>query len=78
MSRHKLVKTMNLDDELDDFDGGDNYGYDGEIGFEERTPLSRIGHKCNEADLDRTQQRRQTWFTYLIRKTSRIDTHDTL
>jgi len=50
---------MNLDDELDDFDGGDNYGYDGEVGLEERTPLSQTGHKCNEADLDRTQQRRQ-------------------
>lgn len=23
MSRHKLVKTMNLDDELDDFEGAD-------------------------------------------------------
>lgn len=29
MSRHKLVKTMNLDDELDDFDGADfDDGYD--------------------------------------------------
>ena len=27
MSRHKLVKNMNLDDELDTFDGGDGYGY---------------------------------------------------
>lgn len=25
MSRHKLVKSMDLEDELDDFDGGDNY-----------------------------------------------------
>lgn len=25
MSRHKLVKTLNLDDELDDYDGGGNY-----------------------------------------------------
>lgn len=49
MSRHKLVKTMNLEDELDDFDGVDNYGYDGEAGFEERTALLEIGHKCNEA-----------------------------
>lgn len=56
MSRHKLVKTMNLDDELGDFDGGDNYGYDGEVGFEERMPLPQVGHKRNEADLDRTQQ----------------------
>ncbi|KAL8757299.1 MAG: hypothetical protein Q9199_002325 [Rusavskia elegans] len=30
MSRHKLVKTMNLDDELDDFDGADfDHDYDG-------------------------------------------------
>ena len=28
MSRHKLVKTMNLDDELDDFDGGGDYDYE--------------------------------------------------
>ncbi|PMD65660.1 uncharacterized protein K444DRAFT_608232 [Hyaloscypha bicolor E] len=25
MSRHKLVKNLDLDDELDDFDGGGNY-----------------------------------------------------
>lgn len=25
MSRHKLVKNLDLDDELDDFDGGENY-----------------------------------------------------
>lgn len=25
MSRHKLVKNMDLDDELDDFDGGEDY-----------------------------------------------------
>jgi elongation factor 1 alpha-like protein len=29
MSRHKLVKNLDLDDELDDYDGGDDYGYDG-------------------------------------------------
>jgi hypothetical protein len=29
MSRHKLVKNLDLDDELDDYDGGENYGYDG-------------------------------------------------
>jgi hypothetical protein len=29
MSRHKIVKNLDLDDELDDFDGGDDYGYDG-------------------------------------------------
>ena len=27
---------MNLDDELDDFDGGDDYDYDGDVGPEER------------------------------------------
>lgn len=25
MSRHKLVKNLDLDDELDDYDGGDDY-----------------------------------------------------
>lgn len=29
MSRHKMVKNMNLDDELDDFDGGEGYEDDG-------------------------------------------------
>ena len=28
MSRHKLVKNMNLDDEIDDFDGGHSYDYE--------------------------------------------------
>jgi len=30
MSRHRLVKTMVLDDELDDFDGGEDYADGGE------------------------------------------------
>ena len=30
MSRHKLVKMLNLDDEMDDFDGGADYDDDGE------------------------------------------------
>ncbi|ESZ94291.1 hypothetical protein SBOR_5287 [Sclerotinia borealis F-4128] len=34
MSRHKNVKNLDLDDELDDFDGGEDYGYDGEAGEE--------------------------------------------
>ena len=38
MSRHKLVKNMDLDDELDDFDGGGAYDYEedatGEEGIE--------------------------------------------
>jgi elongation factor 1 alpha-like protein len=29
MSRHKLVKNLDLDDELEDYDGGEDYGYDG-------------------------------------------------
>lgn len=29
MSRHKIVKNMDLDDELDDYDGGEDYDYDG-------------------------------------------------
>ena len=29
MSRHKLVKNLDLDNEMDDYDGGDDYGYDG-------------------------------------------------
>lgn len=29
MSRHKLVKNLDLDDELDDFDGGEEYDEDG-------------------------------------------------
>ncbi|KAL9608323.1 MAG: hypothetical protein Q9167_006844 [Letrouitia subvulpina] len=36
MSRHKLVKAMKLDDELDDFDGG---GYD-DSGPDEETGLT--------------------------------------
>ncbi|RDL36978.1 p-loop containing nucleoside triphosphate hydrolase [Venustampulla echinocandica] len=34
MSRHKIVKNLDLDDELDDFDGGEDYGYDEEEGEE--------------------------------------------
>lgn len=29
MSRHKLVKNLDLDDELDDYDGGEDYEDDG-------------------------------------------------
>lgn len=35
MSRHKLVKNLNLDDELEDFDGGDNYENGSENGREQ-------------------------------------------
>jgi elongation factor 1 alpha-like protein len=30
MSRHKLVKNLDLDDELEDYDGGEDYGDDGD------------------------------------------------
>lgn len=30
MSRHKLVKNLDLEDELDDYDGGEDYDNDGE------------------------------------------------
>ena len=30
MSRHKIVKNMDLDNELDDFDGGEDYYDDGD------------------------------------------------
>ena len=32
MSRHKLVKTLDLDEELEDFDGGDDYENESENG----------------------------------------------
>ena len=37
MSRHKLVKTMDLNDELDDFDGGGHYDYVEDAAAEEGT-----------------------------------------
>ncbi len=36
MSRHKLVKALDLDDELDDFDGGAESDYGEEVGAEDR------------------------------------------
>ena len=35
MSRHKLVKAIDIDDELDDFDGGVS-DYDEEVGAEDK------------------------------------------
>lgn len=32
MSRHKIVKNMDLDDEMDDYDGGEDYADDGAEG----------------------------------------------
>jgi elongation factor 1 alpha-like protein len=40
MSRHKLVRNMDYDEELDDFDGGEDYDDDG-AGAEGTSPLSR-------------------------------------
>lgn len=33
MSRHKLVKNLDLDDEMDDYDGGEEYADDGAEGM---------------------------------------------
>lgn len=30
MSRHKFIKNLNIDDELDDYDGGEEYFYSSE------------------------------------------------
>ena len=35
MSRHKIVKNLDLDDELDDYDGGGDYAEDETEGMEE-------------------------------------------
>lgn len=35
MSRHKIVKNLDLDDELDDYDGGNDYAEDGTEGMKE-------------------------------------------
>lgn len=49
MSRHKLVKNLDLDNELDDYDGGDTYDYDGaveaEVGmwFLKQIRMSQLG-----------------------------------
>lgn len=44
MSRHKMVKNMDLDDELDDYDGGENYDYDGGDagGVEGEIPFNQV------------------------------------
>ena len=36
MSRHKLVKALDLDEELDDFDGGADSDYGEEVGAEDK------------------------------------------
>ncbi|KFX97640.1 hypothetical protein V490_02690 [Pseudogymnoascus sp. VKM F-3557] len=44
MSRHKIVKNMDLDDEMDDYDGGDDYADDGaeELSEEDKESM-RVG-----------------------------------
>lgn len=42
MSRHKLVKNLNLDEELEDFEGGDSYNDGGENGRQESQKLATI------------------------------------
>lgn len=42
MSRHKLVKALDLDEELDDFDGGADSDYGDEVGAEDKEHL-RLG-----------------------------------
>ncbi|CAD6568372.1 MAG: Hsp70 suppressor, GTPase facilitates ribosomal subunit dissociation [Alectoria sarmentosa] len=42
MSRHKLVKALDLDEELDDFDGGAESDYGEEVGAEDKEQL-RLG-----------------------------------
>lgn len=39
MSRHKLVKALDLDDELDDFDGGAESDTDDGVSAEDRGAL---------------------------------------
>ncbi len=45
MSRHKLVKNIDLDNELDSFDGGENFDYDdadeGEGGVEGDSQITK-------------------------------------
>lgn len=59
MSRHKLIKNMDLDDELGDFDGGEDYDYDGEDeGAEELSEEDqenmRVGTIAIRAELPQT------------------------
>lgn len=39
MSRHKLVKALDLDEELDDFDGGAESDYEEEVAAEDKGNL---------------------------------------
>jgi hypothetical protein len=53
MSRHKLVKNLNVDDELDDFDGGAGF----EDGDEEGGQSSNPGNPSILISLPRVKYR---------------------
>ncbi|PVH75367.1 hypothetical protein DL98DRAFT_498454 [Cadophora sp. DSE1049] len=55
MSRHKLVKNMDLDDEMDDYDGGEEYADDGaeELSEEDQENM-RVGTIAVRAELPAT------------------------
>lgn len=42
MSRHKLVKALDLDEELDDFDGGAESDYDEGVSTEDKGAYSSL------------------------------------
>ena len=42
MSRHKIVKNLDLDDELDDYDGGDGYMEDEAEGIYDEPSFTSI------------------------------------
>jgi elongation factor 1 alpha-like protein len=48
MSRHKLIKNLDLDDELDEFDGGEDYdnGAGGEGLSMSSSPLGIANNLC--------------------------------
>ncbi len=48
MSRHKLVKTMDLEDELDDFDGGNDYEYNNSAGGDGEDGEDHMLRNCLE------------------------------
>lgn len=55
MSRHKLVKTLNLFDELNEYDGGANYDQAEEAG-DEQGERYKSSFRPYNLELSRTQQ----------------------
>ncbi|KAL2069407.1 hypothetical protein VTL71DRAFT_14086 [Oculimacula yallundae] len=58
MSRHKLVKNLDLDDEMDDYDGGEEYADDGaaeELSEEDQENM-RVGTIAIRAELPETAE----------------------